>query len=420
MQDKQKIKLSNNLETFPSELFQLTASLEYLDLTGNNLSSLPDDFYKFEKLKILFLSDNQFEKFPEVLAHCKNLDIIGFKNNKIKTIEENSFPEHLRWLILTNNQLEQIPKSIGKCFRLQKLMLAGNRLNSLPKDLSNCKNLELIRIAANQLEEFPEHLLSLPKLSWIALAANPCIPQSNQNKSFPEINWEDIEVLEKIGSGASGDIYKAKYKNVNIAVKIFKSGITSDGYPIDEMSAYLEAGYHPTLTKVQKKIINHPETKEGIVLDLIPSDFIKIGEPPDFLTCTRDTFQEGITFSKQEVLQILLDISSAINHLHSKNILHGDLYAHNMMFQRGNLKTLLGDFGAATILNIETLTADKLKKIETRAFGHLIEDLITRLGAVNKYKLFLDKIMNLHSECMRQDIMNRPSFSEINSRLTDL
>ena len=48
------IKIASGLENFPNELYSLEDRLEVLDLTDNNLSSLPDDFYRFKKLKRLF------------------------------------------------------------------------------------------------------------------------------------------------------------------------------------------------------------------------------------------------------------------------------------------------------------------------------------------------------------------------------
>ena len=66
--DATHIKLACGLTTFPEELFSLKETLEILDMTDNKLSSLPENFGAFKKLKILFLSNNYFTKLPTVLA----------------------------------------------------------------------------------------------------------------------------------------------------------------------------------------------------------------------------------------------------------------------------------------------------------------------------------------------------------------
>ena len=147
------LKLSCELTEFPKEIFELKDTLEILDLSNNHLSSLPNNFSDFKKLKIAFFSDNDFVSFPEVLAKCPSLTMIGFKSNKINHIPENAFPVDLQWLILTNNRITEIPKSIGKAHKLQKVAFAGNQIKALPIEMANCKNLELLRIAANQLTD---------------------------------------------------------------------------------------------------------------------------------------------------------------------------------------------------------------------------------------------------------------------------
>jgi len=174
--DATHITLSENLPDFPQELFELAETLEVLDLSNNQISALPDDFYRFHKLRIVFLSNNPFLRFPAVLSQCPNLTMIGFKSCQIQHIPDHAFPKKLRWLILTDNRLETIPDSIGDCTQLQKLMLAGNRLQALPTRMQACKNLELLRISANQLATLPHWLLKMPKLSWLAFAGNPCSP----------------------------------------------------------------------------------------------------------------------------------------------------------------------------------------------------------------------------------------------------
>ena len=68
------------------EILELADSLEFLNLSNNHLSLLPDEFSQLHKLKIVFFNNNDFEDFPEVLAKCPNLSMVSFKGNKIKTV----------------------------------------------------------------------------------------------------------------------------------------------------------------------------------------------------------------------------------------------------------------------------------------------------------------------------------------------
>src|SRR5487761_2800245 len=127
-----RLDLSCGLTAFPDEIYDLAASLEILNLSGNDLSALPDDLPRLKKLRVIFCSDNQFADVPEVLGQCPNLEMMGFKANKIESMSGASLPRGLRWLILTDNRLSELPAELGQCARLQKLMLAGNQLQHLP------------------------------------------------------------------------------------------------------------------------------------------------------------------------------------------------------------------------------------------------------------------------------------------------
>ena len=394
------IKLSCNLTEFPEELFQLADSLELLDLSGNKLSSLPPEFKKFKKLKIAFFSDNLFTELPEVVSECPLLEMIGFKSNVITTVSEKALSKNLRWLILTNNQITQLPHSIGNCTRLQKVALAGNLISELPATMANCQNIELLRVSANQLKEIPAWLWKLPKLRWLAYANNPCSLHSEPKTSMSFINWNDIELKEKLGEGASGNIYKAQLNTADkkmVALKIFKGDVTSDGLSQSEMSACISAGNHLNLVKLIGQLINHPEQKKGLVLSLIPESFYNLGLPPSYITCTRDTFLPTTSFTTDSIFSIAQQVALVMAHLHSLGIMHGDLYAHNIMIDASS-NVLLGDFGAATLYNANSKQALVHQLLDVRAFGCLIEDLLQ-----HSKKPVMDELLENNLQVISQD-----------------
>jgi hypothetical protein len=408
-------KYSGELTCFPNELFDLAESLELLDLSGNKLSSLPKEFAKFKRLKIVFFSDNLFTEFPEVLSKCPQLEMIGFKANQIKTIPENAIPINCKWLILTNNRIEKLPDSIGKCLRLQKVMLAGNLLSSLPETMGNCKNIELLRISVNKLNSLPDWLFDLPKLSWLAFSENPFCKTEAKN-DLKKIDWKEIKIEKQLGEGASGIISKAKLKENNVAVKIFKGDVTSDGLPSSEMLACANAGKHKNLVNVLGEIKNHENKKEGLALELIPEDFKNLGNPPSFKTCTRDTFEENTEFEIKNVLKILTGIATAMSHLHSSRIMHGDLYAHNILVNKKS-ETLLSDFGAATQYNIHYPFSTHLEKIDVRAFGCLGDDLLNLTSDKNENRELAVGLEKLKKSCFNPKTELRPNFKDIYNTL---
>ena len=374
------LKLSEQLTYFPEEIFELADTLEMLDLSGNRLTELPVDFGRLQKLKIFFCSDNLFTVLPEVLADCPLLDIVGFKANVIETVPARALNPNLRWLILTNNKIAHLPAQIGECYRLQKLMLAGNRLTDLPAELSQCRSLSLLRISANRLSQLPQWLLAMPKLSWLAFSGNlfskvPGLPQLSQ------IGWDELQINNLLGQGASGIIYKASRhlngESQQVAVKVFKGDVTSDGLPGDELNAYIAAGSHPGLVPLVAQIAGHPEGKQALVMELIPEGFFNLGLTPSLDSCTRDIFRADLSITPDQALNIARTIASLAAQLHSKGIMHADLYAHNTLIDdTGN--TLFGDFGAACFYDIanEPLAA-ALQRLEVRAYGYLLDDLIT-------------------------------------------
>ena len=413
-----KLKLACNLKAFPEEILTLADTLEVLDLSDNQLTELPDSIAQLKYLKVLFFARNNFTVFPLILRKFPALTMIGFKSNQIQIVPETAFPLKLKWLILTDNKIEKLPKSIGDCPLLQKCALAGNRIEELPIEMARCENLELLRVSANTLKAIPKWLFDLPKLSWVGFGGNPATYQPAVDHAIESFHWNDFAIQELLGEGASGFISKATWnsKNEDVAIKVFKGAVTSDGLPDDEMAIAIAAGVHENLIQVFGKIKNHPESKSGLIMKLIAPSYITLGNPPSLETCTRDVFDKKTNFSGEALLKIAKSIASVCAQLHSKGINHGDLYAHNILINKTAV-CLLGDFGAASFYDVNTMLAAAIERVEVRAFGCLLEDVF---GLVHENEISSQlhtKWEDLISDCSISQVKSRPSFSDILAEL---
>lgn len=414
-----RLDLSCGLTEFPREIFDLADSLEILNLTGNALSRLPDDLHRLPNLRVLFCSENAFTELPECLGQCAQLSMIGFKSNRISHVPAAALPPLLRWLILTDNCITELPNELGKRPLLQKLMLAGNHLEHLPQSLAQCKNLELLRIASNRLTRLPDWLLTLPSLTWLAYAGNPVemAVEEARDDATPNIPWSELVLGEVLGEGASGIIRKASWTPSTgpakaVAVKLYKGSITSDGSPLHEMHACIAAGLHTNLIKVEGRVVEHPEGQAALVMQLIDPSYRNLAALPSLASCTRDIYEPMTRFSAEVALRMARGIASVAAHLHEQGITHGDLYAHNILWNEAG-ECLLGDFGAASFhATADSLETRALQRIEVRAFGVLLGELLERIdtGLSEEKRSALEA---LRDNCCQPDLLARPGFKEI-------
>ena len=411
-----RLRLACGLTEFPREIFDLADTLEILDLSGNALSTLPDDLPRLTKLRVLFCSTNRFTVLPAVLGACPSLTMVGFKSNSIREVPATSLPAALRWLILTDNAIPQLPATIGNCTQLQKLMLAGNQLAELPPALAACSRLELLRIAANRLTVLPEWLLTMPQLAWLAYAGNPFSP-AEKASTTAGIPWASLQLQHQLGEGASGVISQAVLRDGAderaVAVKLFKGAITSDGLPACELAACISAGSHPNLIPVLGEIIDHPDGVHGCVMALIDPAFGNLAGPPSLDSCTRDIYAADKRFTFAALLRMAGGIASAAQQLHRRGISHGDLYAHNILHTRDG-DALLGDFGAASFFTPDSAHAAALQWLEVRAFGLLLGELMARCDDD------ASGLEQLQRDCVQASIAARPLFDDIAARLSDV
>ncbi|ATQ69992.1 MULTISPECIES: leucine-rich repeat-containing protein kinase family protein [Methylosinus] len=392
------------LTELPREVFGLADTLEVLDIGGGALTALPDDMGRLRRLRILFASNNRFERLPPALGDCESLAQIGFRAAGLREIPAESLPPSLRWLTLTDNRIERLPDALAQRPQLQKLMLAGNRLSALPRGLAEAPALELIRLAANRFETLPAWLGDIPTLAWISWNGNPA------ERALPAARaaaapWAEIELGARLGGGASGDVFRATWRGRSVAVKLFRGAMTSDGAPESEMAASLSAGGHPHLVSALGRVVGHPEGRAGLMTPLLPEHWRALAGPPDFTSCSRDVYDEALRLEPAAALRLARGIATAAAHLHACGVLHGDLYAHNIVWDGRDGEAALADFGAASALPEGD---ERWTRVEVRAFGVLLEELAALSDA--------EPLRALARACLQPH--GRPSMADVAQELS--
>jgi len=405
-----ELRLCDGLTEFPPEVFGLADTLEVLDLSGNALISLPDDIGRLSKLRALFCSGNPFTRLPPSLGDCAALSQVGFRGCGLVEIPVEALPPNIRWLTLTDNAIAALPRALGERPLLQKLMLAGNRLEALPDSLAGHARLELLRLAANRLQALPGWLAEMPSLAWLAWAGNP-FDRGAPTAGRP-VSWSALRMGRRLGEGASGLIQHALWTDGGqtraVALKLFKGVMTSDGLPEREMAACLAAGAHPNLTGALGRLVDHPEGASGLLMPLLPGDWQVLAAPPSRETCSRDVYDADLRLDLDVALRLAGDVAAGAAHLHARSLSHGDLYAHNILWDGRAGAAVLSDFGAASSLSAGA--GDPLRRLDVLAWGRLLGELLERCDGEATLPAGL---LDLWRRCTAPQPGSRPAMAEI-------
>jgi hypothetical protein len=197
---------------------------------------------------VLFCSDNRFTELPACLGQCAKLSMIGFKANQISHVPAAALPPQLRWLILTDNCISQLPDELGQRPLLQKLMLAGNHWPICRKAWPSAK------------PGTDPHRLQPPHAS-ARVAAGAAEPDLAGLRRQSGGNRADVARMtpRRISPGRTGNGRGAGRRRFRgdsqgavdtpalpVAVKLYKGTITSDGSPLHEMKPASPPGCIPT------------------------------------------------------------------------------------------------------------------------------------------------------------------------------
>lgn len=161
----------------------------------------------------------------------------------------------------------------------------------------------------------------------------------NMEKYLGQLLDERYELLEIIGSGGMAVVFKARCHrlNRNVAVKILREEFYNDEEFRRRFQAESQAVAmlsHPNIVGVYD--VSHSDTLEYIVMELLEGQTLK------------QYLRSRTALRWEETLRITTQIASALEHAHSKGIVHRDIKPQNIMILKdGSVK--VADFGIASL-----------------------------------------------------------------------
>ncbi|KAL1410855.1 cysteinyl-tRNA synthetase [Vanrija albida] len=128
-----------------------------LKVQNNRLSSIPSYFLQMKALKYLNISNNVFEKFPEVVCEMSNLVDLD----------------------VSFNQIAELPSAMSNLKSLERLTCVGNELREFPKSFSTLANLRVLDVRRNKLIDLTP-VYALPNLATLRADKNDLVTLDTQ------------------------------------------------------------------------------------------------------------------------------------------------------------------------------------------------------------------------------------------------
>ncbi len=187
------------------------------------------------------------------------------------------------------------------------------------------------------------------------------------------------EILEVIGTGGMAVVYKARCHRLNrlVAVKILKDDNLDD----EDFRRRFHAESQAVAMLSHPNIVSVYDVSTSVMADYIVMELI------EGITLKQYMEKKGI-LNWKETLHFAMQIAKALEHAHSKGIVHRDIKPHNVMvLKNGSVKVM--DFGIARLISRgNTLTKEALGSVHyispEQARGGRVDDRsdIYSLGVV--------------------------------------
>ncbi|CEF70506.1 Leucine-rich-repeats and calponin homology domain protein [Strongyloides ratti] len=165
----------NRLTEIPQIIIERMKLLETLILAKNIIKILPTSMKGFNSLNYLDLSSNNLTTIPSAIFSLP-LQILLLSNNKLDTVSGDivQMAPTIQELDFSKNRITSITSNISLLKQLRKLNLRSNRLGALPSEMASLE-LYSLDISANRLTHIPVEFCSMQSLIHLNTLDNPLL-----------------------------------------------------------------------------------------------------------------------------------------------------------------------------------------------------------------------------------------------------
>lgn len=198
----------------PNGGIQLPA-LTKLCVYENRLTALPAAFGELNQLKHLDLSNNRLVELPDsLLTGLLQLEVLNLSGNQLESLPPLGPLSHLLDVYLSNNRLTALPDGIDRpeLASLLSIRAKNNRIEALPSSLSRLPCLRVLDLESNQIADMPADVGGCAKLRELNLRSNR-IADRRLKKMLEDDKVQCASVLEHLRKTAASKPGQATAKS---------------------------------------------------------------------------------------------------------------------------------------------------------------------------------------------------------------
>ena len=152
-----------------------------------------------------------------------------------------------------------------------------------------------------------------------------------------------FEITDRLGSGGFGAVYRAWDSRLerDVAVKVIEVADGAGGRVLREAQAAARLNHRGIVTLYE---LGEQDGRAFLVSELVEGATLQ------------ELTGEG-RLCDREVAEIGADLCEALDHAHSRGVIHRDIKPHNVLVPAGDAPAKLMDFGIARVLDTDGLTA---------------------------------------------------------------